>query len=67
VELPAEDIERLFAEFAGKPATIETDLANNRFIIKSEGREVTFDFSISGYDRALVEAGGWVDFADAKY
>jgi 3-isopropylmalate/(R)-2-methylmalate dehydratase small subunit len=67
VELPATDIERLFAEFAGKPAIIETDLANNWFIAKAEGRETVFGFSISGYDRALVEAGGWVDFADAKY
>ena len=67
VELPPADIDRLFAEFAEKPAMIETDLGNNRFIVKADGREAVFDFSISGYDRALVEAGGWVDFADAKY
>lgn len=67
VELPSADIGRLFAEFAGKPAFIETDFANNRFIVKADGRETVFGFSISGYDRALVEAGGWVDFADAKY
>ena len=67
VELPPADIERLFAEFAGKLAAIETDFANNRFIVKADGREAVFHFFISGYDRALVEAGGWVDFADAKY
>jgi len=24
-------------------------------------------FSISDFDRALVKAGGWVEYADAKY
>jgi len=67
VELPAADIDRLFAEFSGKSTVIETDFANSRFIFKADGRESVFDFVISGYDRALVEAGGWVDFADAKY
>lgn len=67
VELPAGDIDRLFAEFSGKPTVIKTDFSNSRFIFKTDSREAVFDFVISGYDRALVEAGGWVDFADAKY
>ena len=67
VELPAEDIDRLFAEFSDKPTIIDTDFANNRFIIKADGKESEISFTISGFDRALVEAGGWVDFADKNY
>ena len=67
VELSAENIEKIFSTFAGKPAKVETDLAAGRFTISSEAGTETFDFSISGFDRSLVEAGGWVDFADANY
>ena len=27
----------------------------------------SFSFEISPFDKALVEAGGWVEFADARY
>jgi 3-isopropylmalate/(R)-2-methylmalate dehydratase small subunit len=67
VELPAEDIDRLFAEFSDKPTIIDTDFVNNCFIIKADGKESEISFTISGFDRALVEAGGWVDFADKNY
>ncbi len=67
VELPAEDIDRLFAEFSDKSTNIETDLKNNLFIIKADGKETEISFTISGFDRALVEAGGWVDYADKNY
>jgi len=67
VELPAGEIDRIFDDFSAKPATIETDFENNRFILKSGEKEDEILFSISGFDRALVEAGGWVEFADANY
>ncbi len=67
VELPAEVIDRLFAEFSDKQTTIKTDFENSRFIVKADGKESEILFSISGFDRALVEAGGWVDFADKNY
>lgn len=67
VELPPDVIHRIFDEFAPGPATLETDLANSRFTIAEGSRKMEILFSISGFDRALVEAGGWVDYADLKY
>jgi 3-isopropylmalate/(R)-2-methylmalate dehydratase small subunit len=67
VELPIEDIDRLFADFSHKSTIIETDFENYRFVIKADGKESEISFTISGFDRALVEAGGWVDFADKNY
>ena len=67
VNLSAEEIDQLFTEFSDKPTMIETDFENSRFIIKAEGKEVEISFFISAFDRALVEAGGWVDFADKHY
>jgi 3-isopropylmalate/(R)-2-methylmalate dehydratase small subunit len=67
VELPPEDIDRLFAEFSGKEATVETDFDGRKFTFKADGKEAAFSFTISEFDRDLVMAGGWVDYADAKY
>ena len=67
VELSAEEIDRLFAEFSDKQTVIETDFENSLFVVKADGKELEISFSISGFDSALVEAGGWVDFADKNY
>lgn len=67
VELAPDMIEQIFAEFSDKATVIETDLANSRFIVKSGEAKSEMLFSISDFDRALVEAGGWVDYADSAY
>ena len=67
VEIPAETLDQLFARFGGKAAQVETDFENSRLKINCPGDEMNFDFTISDFDRALVKAGGWVDYADVHY
>ena len=67
VELPSDQIEQLFVDFSGKQTEIETDLQNNRFVFRCGDLKNEILFSISDFHRALVEAGGWVDYADAVY
>jgi 3-isopropylmalate/(R)-2-methylmalate dehydratase small subunit len=67
IELPAADIDRLFALQKAGPVEIFVDLAGQQVTAKGAGKEERFDFSISPFDKALVEAGGWVEFADARY
>jgi len=66
IELPEEDIEKLFAHRGGD-AAIEVDFENDRITIESGKGKETLSYRISGFDKALVKAGGWVEFADAKY
>jgi 3-isopropylmalate/(R)-2-methylmalate dehydratase small subunit len=66
VELPEEVIERLFAH-KGSEADLEVDFENDRITIESGRGKDTLSYEISGFDKALVKAGGWVGFADAKY
>ncbi|MEJ2684380.1 MAG: hypothetical protein P8Z71_08295 [Candidatus Sulfobium sp.] len=66
IELPEEDIEKLFAHRGGD-AVIEVDFENDRITIESGKGTETLSYRISGFDKALVKAGGWVEFADAKY
>lgn len=67
VELEKADLDRLFAEFAGKDAHVETDLARSRFTVSAGAETAEFAFRLSDFDRALVEAGGWVEYADQHY
>ncbi len=67
VDLPKDQIDRLFKEFSHDPAFIETDLARSQLTILSEKAKAQFSFSISEFNRNLVEAGGWVEYADKNY
>jgi 3-isopropylmalate/(R)-2-methylmalate dehydratase small subunit len=67
VELPAEVIDQLFSRFAGKSTQVETDFANSRLKISAGDDVMELPFVISDFDRALVDDGGWVDYADTHY
>ena len=67
IELSNEKIETLFS-FAGfADTTIAVDIEGQALTIKGGGKQEHMLFKISPFDRALVMAGGWVDFADSKY
>ncbi len=67
IELPKEKIDALFA-FAGfADSSMAVDVEAQTLTIKGGGKEETFSFDISPFDKALVLAGGWVDYADQKY
>lgn len=67
VELSPEIINRLFSVFAKRETVIETLFDKNTFILKSGDMKESVEFCISEFDRALVSAGGWVDYADSRY
>ncbi len=67
IELPGEAIETIFADFSGRPAAVCTDFASSRFFITADGKEAEIPFFVTKFDRALVEAGGWVEYADTRY
>jgi len=67
ISLGEEEIDRLFADFAPGPAKAFVDLDRSLISISGNGKDATFVFTISDFDRALVDAGGWVEYADKKY
>lgn len=66
IELPESEIEELFAH-KGADASISIDFNNDRLTISSAKGSKTFSYQIAEFDKALVKAGGWVEFADSKY
>lgn len=67
IALPVDVIDDVFSKFKGKNTNLQTDLKNGTFLFKSEGLEQKVSFSISEFDHALITAGGWLAYADAKY
>ena len=67
IELPADTIAGLFGKFAGR----ETDCAvstNPAVLVFTSGSDkLEIPYKLEGFDKSLVEAGGWVEFADSKY
>jgi 3-isopropylmalate/(R)-2-methylmalate dehydratase small subunit len=66
IELPEDAISSLFSHNDGT-AEITLDFRNDTLTIISRRGRDTVPYQIAKFDKALVEAGGWVDFADAKY
>ncbi len=63
IELSSKDIDSLFAK---KPIEIDIDLKNNLLVAKG-AKEMQFSFTLDKFDRDLIEAGGWLAYADRNY
>jgi 3-isopropylmalate/(R)-2-methylmalate dehydratase small subunit len=67
IELPKADLDLIFSHANDADATISIDMEAQTLTMSGGGKSKTFSFDISPFDKALVMAGGWVDFADTKY
>jgi len=67
IELPKADIDQLMALQQQGDVEVSVDLEGQKVTAKADNLEKQFSFEISQFDKALVEAGGWVEFADARY
>ncbi len=67
IELPKEDIDSIFRFTECADSEIEIDIEAGEIVVKACGSEEKTRFSMLPFDRALVLAGGWVDYADRNY
>jgi 3-isopropylmalate/(R)-2-methylmalate dehydratase small subunit len=67
VELHPVTIDRIFKLGAMGEVSVETDFDSSQFVVTASGEVERIGFSISDFDRQLVRAGGWLEFADRKY
>ena len=67
IELPKADIEKMIALEGLGDVNVSVDLAAQTVSAEAGGAKEAFSFEISPFDKALVEAGGWVEYADARY
>lgn len=69
IELPKADIDSLMAleKEANGDIHVEIDVQEQKVVAQGNGRQESFSFDVSPFDKALVDAGGWVEYADARY
>jgi 3-isopropylmalate/(R)-2-methylmalate dehydratase small subunit len=66
IELPKDDIDTIFS--LGKDTAIRVDLEQNLIMVEnSQGGKKVITFGLNPFDRELVLAGGWLQYADQKY
>ncbi len=68
IELPPGELDRLFALSGEGPVECAVDFekATLTFTANGDGAH-TVAFELQPFDEALVRAGGWLEFADARY
>jgi len=67
IELSKEQIDALFAKYSNKTTTVSVDVAAATITFECDGAKEEITFELGGFDKALVEAGGWVEYADKNY
>ncbi|HKL26726.1 MAG TPA: 3-isopropylmalate dehydratase small subunit [Desulfuromonadales bacterium] len=69
IELAKDEIDQLMEleKASGGAMDISVDLNEKTITAAGSAGEKSFTFQISPFDQALVEAGGWVEYADARY
>jgi 3-isopropylmalate/(R)-2-methylmalate dehydratase small subunit len=67
IELADKDLDLLFSHACDDDARIAVDIEAQVLTVTGSGRETAIAFELSPFDKALVLADGWVDYADKKY
>ncbi len=67
VELPHDTIDFLFKSCREHETTVIMDFESSRLKVSSVSAEKEISFTLSEFDRSLVRAGGWVEYADTRY
>lgn len=67
VELSQEVVEDLFSTFSGCDTSVQTDFNAGTLTFSTGVESRTIPFTLTGFDVDLVNAGGWVEFADNNY
>ena len=67
IELPKADLDQIFFHAAEADSSMAIDIEAQTLTVSGGGKQKTFTFELSPFDKALVMAGGWVDYADKKY
>lgn len=66
IEMSKEDIQKIF-DLRARDTTVEVNLKKRELYVKNDSTHIALPFTLSEFDAELVEAGGWVEFADKKY
>ena len=67
IELSCDQIDSIFDGFKNSSTQISVDIKACRIMIQSKEQTKIIEFQISEFDKALINTGGWVEYADVYY
>jgi len=68
IELPPAQIDEIFSLSNKGAVSCDINVAEKKLTFTTaSGTTKVINFTLSQFDNALVEAGGWVEFADKRY
>jgi 3-isopropylmalate/(R)-2-methylmalate dehydratase small subunit len=67
IELPEGKVNEIFELAKNGTVDCSVNIDTNKIRFSWSGGQKEIDITLSDFDRALVKAGGWVEFADARY
>lgn len=68
IELSEDAINRIFALAEKKDVNCSIDRNEKNLLLKQEeGIELTEQFTLGDFEDALIQSGGWVEYADKNY
>jgi 3-isopropylmalate/(R)-2-methylmalate dehydratase small subunit len=66
-EIAPDVLEELFQTFSGLSTELAVDTGKGFLTFSSGGRERLVPLRLQGFERDLVEAGGWLEYAAKRY
>lgn len=67
VELSKKTIDYLFLQYSDSGAYVTVDFEKSVIVISNDTAKDELSFHLSGFDKELVKANGWVEYADSRY
>jgi 3-isopropylmalate/(R)-2-methylmalate dehydratase small subunit len=67
IEMSPDQISEIFNTFGKINAQIMVDIDASLITIQSAAQMEKIEFQLSEFDRALIQTGGWVEYADSQY
>jgi 3-isopropylmalate/(R)-2-methylmalate dehydratase small subunit len=61
------DMEEIFGTFASEAAVLRVDIGAGILEFQAPGKSRTLPLVLSDFEKALIQAGGWVEYAAAHY
>jgi 3-isopropylmalate/(R)-2-methylmalate dehydratase small subunit len=66
-ELPKRTLDEIFGEFGDSGASLSLDTEKGILSFTNGNKEKKVPLTLQGFEKALVEAGGWVEYAAVRY
>ena len=67
IELPEDEINAIFNIFSKDKTRMTVNIEKGEITLQSKDQNRKTSFRISDFDRALIQTGGWVEYADQHY